>query len=145
MSDREADKLIKGGFLTEGRLLDPEDKEDAKKIKEAEKKHDAKHAANVAKENERHGAKQEELGEDNTKRRDLFAEAEGLMTAIAKEEGKALDRSEFERLQRLETPQLEKNVERLREEKAKIDEANKENEALKDPALRGSGPASRGK
>lgn len=120
LSERDATKHLQRGEVQAGRVLDPENEDDAKKIKEAEAAHDARYEAGKAKEAARDEAKQDELKEDDGKRKELVEEAEQLLTDIAAADGNEADKDELAQLSRIETPELEKRVAELREKKAEV-------------------------
>lgn len=113
LPEREGEKLVKQGVVVQGRTLDPEDVDDAKKIKEAEEAHDARYAVAKKKEEARDEQKEDELIEEDGKRDELLKEAEELIAKIAEDTG-GNDVADLEAISRLETSDIEKEVEKLR-------------------------------
>jgi len=126
LSERDASKLIQDGAVVVGRALDPANKDDADKIKEAEEAHDARYQAGKAKEEARDEQRQEEHKQDDEKRKTLIAEGKQIMKDLADADGKTADKDELAQLERIETPDLEKRVEELRAKKSELESDEEE-------------------
>lgn len=137
LSERDGSIRENKGLVTRGRDLDPADEKDKAAIDAAEEAHDAEHAEGVAKDEAREEGKQEELGDDDTKRKALLEEAETLMTSIAEADGKQIDQKALAKIARAETNDIEKHVEELRAEKAKLDKDEEPEEEKPTPRERG--------
>lgn len=124
LTDREGETRLAAGEVMAGRFLDPADKDDAEKIQVAEEYYSDKYEANMAKEEARDEAKQEELSEEDVHRSELVEEGKQLLTEIANADGREPDREEMEKLSRLPTKDLEKAVAKLRDSKPEDEEAD---------------------
>lgn len=122
LPEREGEKLLKEGSVTQGRFLDPSNGDDKKRIEQAEAEHDAEYEVAKKKDEERDEKKEEEHAADDEKRAELLDEAEEIVGLIEDETGEEISAGfKKKALSRAETNVIEQAVEKLRAVKNSID------------------------